>query len=171
MTDDASTILLVEDDDATRTFLADNLAADGFVVATASGAGEGVRQMEVRRPDLVLLDLMLDDGSGLALTAVRPDGVPGHEPEATWAALLGAAGSLRVDEPRLSTTYDEDGRQRRAGLELWVGEDDDYPRRAAGDVVCGSTLDLGQLRLDCAFFAWQVDGREGVGRYDVLRRA
>src|SRR5918999_2769945 len=60
-------LLIVEDDEHTAAFLADNLAADGFRVATASGAGEGARQMEVRRPDLVLLDLMLEDGNGLAL--------------------------------------------------------------------------------------------------------
>ena len=86
-------------------------------------------------------------------------------------AVIGAGGSLRVDEPRLSTTYDEDGRQVRAGLELWVGEEDDYPRRAAGEVLCGSTLDLGDLRLDCAFLRWRMGGRSGVGRYDLLRRA
>jgi hypothetical protein len=113
----------------------------------------------------------LDDGSGVVLNAVRPAGTAGHEAEATWAALLGATGNLRVDEPRLSTTYDEDGRQRRAGLELWVGEDDGYPRRATGEVVCGSTLDLGQLRLDCAFVRWHIEGRMCSGRYDVLRRA
>ena len=44
----------------------------------------------------------------------------------------------------LSTTYDGDGHQRRAGLELWVGEDDDYPQRASGEVLCGSTLELGR---------------------------
>ena len=60
-------LLLVEDDEATRSFLAENLAADGFSVATASGAGEGLRAIEVRRPALVLLDLMLEDGSGLEL--------------------------------------------------------------------------------------------------------
>jgi hypothetical protein len=113
----------------------------------------------------------LDDGSGVVLSAVRPAGAAGHEPEATWASLLTPAGSLRVDEPRLTTTYDDAGRQRRAALELWVGEDDAYPRRAAGEVVCGSTLDLGQLRLDCAFLRWRMDGRSGTGRYDLLRRA
>jgi hypothetical protein len=117
------------------------------------------------------LTAWLDDGSGLVLNAVRPAGAAGHEPEATWAALMGATGSLRVDEPRLSTTYDDGGRPRRATLELWVGEDDSYPRRAAGEVICGSTLDLGQLRLDCAFLRWRMDGRSGSGRYDVLRRA
>jgi hypothetical protein len=113
----------------------------------------------------------LDDGTSLTVAAVRPANAESHADEAVWAALLDAEGSVGVGDPRVSTTYDGDGHQRRAGLELWVSEDDDYPRRAAGQVLCGSSVELGQLRLDCAFFAWQVDGREGVGRYDLVRRA
>jgi len=110
------------------------------------------------------------EGAALALTAVRPQGAT-HAEEPVWAALLDAEGSRRVAEPRLTTTYDAGGRQRRAGLELWLHDDDEHPHRGSGEVLCGSTLDLGQLRLDCAFFRWRLDGREGVGRYDVLRRA
>jgi DNA-binding response OmpR family regulator len=65
--DEQRLILVVEDDDLTRAFLLDNLAADGFRVAGASGAGEGLRAIEVRQPALVVLDLTLEDGSGLAL--------------------------------------------------------------------------------------------------------
>jgi DNA-binding response OmpR family regulator len=61
------TVLVVEDDDGTRAILLDNLAADGFKVAGASGAGKGLRAIEVRQPALVVLDLMLEDGNGLAL--------------------------------------------------------------------------------------------------------
>jgi DNA-binding response OmpR family regulator len=57
----------VEDDEVMATFLADNLAADGFDVAVAPGVAEGWRALEVRRSELVLLDLALADGSGLAL--------------------------------------------------------------------------------------------------------
>jgi hypothetical protein len=113
----------------------------------------------------------LDDGTSLTVAAVRPANAESHADEAVWAALLDAEGSVGVGDPRVSTTYDGDGHQRRAGLELWVSEDDDYPRRGAGQVLCGSSVELGQLRLDCAFFVWQVDGREGVGRYDLVRRA
>jgi DNA-binding response OmpR family regulator len=60
-------VLVIEDDAATAAFLADNLTADGYRVAVASGAGEGLRAIAVRRPDIVLLDVMLDDGSGLRL--------------------------------------------------------------------------------------------------------
>jgi hypothetical protein len=117
-----------------------------------------------------MLGAWLDDGTGVVLRAVRPAGAA-HGEEANWAAVLGAAGSLRVDDPRLSTTYDDAGRQRRASLELWVGDEDSYPRRAAGEVLCASTVDLGRLKLDCAFVRWRMGGRSGVGRYDVLRRA
>ncbi len=58
-------ILVVEDDPATAAFLADNLAADGFEIATASGTGEAMRAVDLRQPDLVVLDVMLEDGSGL----------------------------------------------------------------------------------------------------------
>ena len=107
----------------------------------------------------------------MVYSAVRPAGAESHAYEATWGALLDAAGAVAIDDPRVSTTYDGHGHQRRVGLELWVGEEDDYPRRGAGQVLCGSTVELGSLVLDCAFFAWTLDGRQGVGRYDVLRRA
>jgi hypothetical protein len=114
----------------------------------------------------------LDDGSGVTITAVRPAGAKHHSDEAVAAWLLEAGEPVPVAEPLVSTTYDAEGRQRHAGLELWLGDgDDSYPHRAAGEVVCGTTLDLGALRLDCAFFEWRMQGRSGVGRYDVLRRA
>jgi hypothetical protein len=116
----------------------------------------------------------MGDDLAVTVTAIRPSGKRDHAAEAVAATILqrdgeGGPHALDVADPRLSTTYDEGGRQRRAGLELWVVEDG-YPRRAAGDVICGTSLDLGRLRLDCAFFAWRMEGREGFGRYDVLRR-
>jgi DNA-binding response OmpR family regulator len=67
MEDAARGVLVVEDDAATAGFLADNLRADGFRVAVAAEAGEALRAIEVRRPDLVLLDLTLGDTNGLAV--------------------------------------------------------------------------------------------------------
>lgn len=115
------------------------------------------------------LGVWFADGSGVVLDAVQPAGAHNHAEEETSASLVGPDGAVAVHEPRLSTTSDGDGRQRRAGLELRV-ERDGAPQRGAGEVVCGATLDLGALRLDCAFLRWHMEGREGVGRYDVLRR-
>jgi DNA-binding response OmpR family regulator len=58
-------VLVVEDDAATAAFLIDNLAADGFEVAGASSPGEAIRAVDLRQPDLIVLDVMLEGGSGL----------------------------------------------------------------------------------------------------------
>ena len=52
-----------------------------------------------------------------------------------------------------------------------MDEEGDFARRAAGEVLCGTSIDLGDQRLESAFFQWRMEGRTGVGRYDVLRRA
>ena len=68
MVDGTKGVLVVEDDERTAEFLADNLRADGFRVAVVAEAGEAVRAIEVRRPDLVLLDLSLaGKSSGLTV--------------------------------------------------------------------------------------------------------
>jgi hypothetical protein len=108
-------------------------------------------------------------GGGVVLEALRPEGAEGHDAETVWAALVEQGEPVAVADPRLSTTYDGDGHQRRAGMELWLGEEG-YPLRAAGEVICGSSLDLGEVQLDLAFFRWRAEGTEGVGRYDILRR-
>jgi len=63
----AATILLVEDHQATRTFLADNLGADGYHTLEAEGAQDGERLMATMFPDLAIVDLGLPDLDGLEL--------------------------------------------------------------------------------------------------------
>jgi DNA-binding response OmpR family regulator len=64
-----ATILLVEDDRATRTFLADNLSADGYDVVATGCAADAIRLLETSYPDLALLDLGLPDRDGLELVS------------------------------------------------------------------------------------------------------
>jgi DNA-binding response OmpR family regulator len=93
--DEQRLILVLEDDEATRTFLLENLAADGFRVAGASSAAEGLRAIEVRRPGLVLLDLALEAGSGLdLLDRVRAsDGLASRiDPDLPVIVLTGRVG-------------------------------------------------------------------------------
>ena len=130
------------------------------------------------RPDWSKLELArsvsawLDDGYGVTLTAVRDRSAKHHADEKVSAHVVLAGVPVPVADPRLSTTYDAGGRQVHAGLELWVAQGEgEYPHRGAGEVVCGTTLDLGELRADVAFFAWRMEGRSGVGRYDIVRRA
>jgi DNA-binding response OmpR family regulator len=94
-------LLLVEDDEATRDFLSDNLSADGFHVATATEPGEAVRAIEVRRPDLVLLDLMLEGGSGLSvLDRVRAADGLGSRIDPDVPVIVVSARAAEVDRIR-----------------------------------------------------------------------
>jgi DNA-binding response OmpR family regulator len=67
--DTAPTLLLVEDDPVVRTFLADNLTADGFTVLLADTLRDGMRVLEYSGPDLAIVDVALPDGTGLDLIA------------------------------------------------------------------------------------------------------
>ena len=125
---------------------------------------------------LTAVSAWLGEDRAIALETTLPRGARGHDSGVIAAMLLDegadeSVGAHSVAEPRLSTTYDADGRALRAGIELWLDEEDELPRRAAGEALCATTLQLGERRLECAFFAWRMEGREGVGRYEVLEAA
>ncbi len=97
MTEQRSTILVVEDDRHTRTFLADNLAADGYEPIGAANARDALRLMESRYPDLAIVDLTLPDRDGLdLLKQVRAaDGVASRiDPHLPLLVLSGRVGEL-----------------------------------------------------------------------------
>jgi hypothetical protein len=102
--------------------------------------------------------------------ARRPRGALGHGEELVRARLLAGGELLDVEDARLSTVYDADGRQRSAGLELWLpGED--FPRRASGTAIAGASLKLEGLDVHAAVFRWHMEGREGTGAYELAARA
>jgi DNA-binding NtrC family response regulator len=59
--------LLVDDDADAAETMAMLIASEGFTVATAGSLRDARRQMSLQEPDIVLLDLMLPDGSGMEL--------------------------------------------------------------------------------------------------------
>lgn len=58
-------ILVVEDEEDVLELLRFNLTREGFSVATATRGEEGLKAVAQKRPDLILLDLMLPELSGL----------------------------------------------------------------------------------------------------------
>lgn len=97
MSDEAYTVLVVEDDAATRTFLADNLTADGYEMLVADCAKDGLRLLESKFPDLAVIDVRLPDGSGLDLVErVRDaDGIASRlDPQTPLLLMSGLAGDL-----------------------------------------------------------------------------
>ncbi len=65
--------LIVEDDRDAASALAALVRAEGHSTAIAGSLAEARQQMVLRMPDLVLLDLMLPDGSGMALFEEREE--------------------------------------------------------------------------------------------------
>ena len=59
--------LVVDDEVNILSFLAENLASDDFVVHAAPTVAHARSRLSAHRPDIVLLDVGLPDGSGLAL--------------------------------------------------------------------------------------------------------
>ncbi|REK74267.1 response regulator transcription factor [Paenibacillus paeoniae] len=58
-------ILIIEDEAAIADLLAYGLTREGYATRTASNGEEGLREVERFQPDLLLLDWMLPDTSGL----------------------------------------------------------------------------------------------------------
>ena len=88
-------ILIVEDDLPTRTFLADNLTADGYDLRVAGTLSDALRTLEYHRVGLAVVDLGLPDGSGLELLRkVREAGGAGArlDPRLPLLVLSGRAG-------------------------------------------------------------------------------
>ncbi|MFB9278426.1 response regulator [Cohnella cellulosilytica] len=60
-------ILIVEDEPAIADLLAYGLAKEGYETRTAASGAEGLREIDRLHPDLLLLDWMLPDQSGLEI--------------------------------------------------------------------------------------------------------
>src|SRR5690242_18307499 len=90
-----ATILVAEDDATIRTFLADELTADGSELLVVESAADALRLLETKFPDLAILDVGLPDGSGLdVLRRVRrADGLASRiDPDLPVLMLSGRAG-------------------------------------------------------------------------------
>jgi two-component system response regulator VicR len=71
-----TTVLAIEDDPAILRGLSDNLRFEGYEVVTATDGETGYRLQRERKPDLILLDLMLPRMSGLELCRkLRGEGI------------------------------------------------------------------------------------------------
>jgi DNA-binding response OmpR family regulator len=142
MAADTPTILLVEDDPILRTFLADNLTADGYELILAETIRDGVRELEYKHPAIAIVDLGLPDGSGHDLIArVRAaDGVASRlDPAVPLIVLSGRAGEL----------------ERMRAFE-----------RGADDFV-SKPFSYGELRLRLAAVLRRTRERRGQGRLRV----
>jgi hypothetical protein len=118
------------------------------------------------------IGIVFADGGLLALTSSLPENGDAHGDEEVTAFLCDPDGApVEFEEALLSTEYGEDGVQRRATLELWPDVEEMRPLRGAGTLINSVCVRRQGLDSQIAFFRWSVDGREGLGTYEVARTA
>jgi DNA-binding response OmpR family regulator len=151
----ARTILVVEDEPTLRETLAEALESDGFRVVTAADGRDALARFRAERPDLVLLDLMLPELSGIEVCRIirAESGVPivmltakDAEVDKVVGLEIGADDyvtkpfSLRELTARIRALF------RRSERQAEVGEP-------------APTVDLGRVQADLAGHRLLRDGR------------
>jgi len=82
-------ILIIEDDQTTQHIIRHFLEKDGFAVASAGDAEEGLRQARDNPPALILLDLMLPGMSGFqVLSRLKQDAALAPIPVCIISSLI-----------------------------------------------------------------------------------
>lgn len=116
------------------------------------------------------IGIVFDDGGLLALTATLPPRGGAPDAEDVAAVLCDPdSAPIEFEEALISTEYGEDGVQRRVSLELWGDVEDPRPLRGAGTLISSVAVRRGGLDAQIAFFRWSVEGRQGLGHYEVAR--
>jgi signal transduction histidine kinase/DNA-binding response OmpR family regulator len=94
-----SRVLVIEDDDTTRTMMGRMLRGEGWEVQEAANGREGLDRVAAAKPDLILLDLMMPEMDGFEfLSTLRRDPEHGHIP----VIIVTAADLTEDDRARLN---------------------------------------------------------------------
>jgi two-component system, OmpR family, KDP operon response regulator KdpE len=142
VTERRASILLVEDDEKTRLAVAANLEGHGYGVRAAADGEEALVLWELRRPDLILLDLGLPgiDGIGV-LRRVRRDAT-------TPVIVLSARGEERDKVEALDDGADDYLAKPFGMAELHARVRAALRRSLTPEVDPTGVLEIGPLRLD-----------------------
>lgn len=150
------TVLIIEDESALAELVAFNLEKDGFAPLLAPDGTTGLEYARQRRPDLILLDLMLPGMTGIEVCKL----------------LKGSDKTSRI--PIIMLTAKGEEIDRVVGFE--VGADDyivkpfsirelllrvkSVLRRIAPDETTGKSITIGSLAIDTDCHTVLVDGVE-----------
>jgi DNA-binding response OmpR family regulator len=93
-------VLVVEREQPVRSFLEQQLTDDGFDVVSTERGGQALDLLESARPDVVLLDAVLPDGSGFEVCSRLREGAPGRAWNRDVPVIMVAERSDPVDRLR-----------------------------------------------------------------------
>jgi two-component system KDP operon response regulator KdpE len=159
------TVLLVEDDQATRDEIARNLRLHDYQVVEAGDTAEAFRRWEARRPDLILLDLGLPDRDGLVVVGrVRREAT-------TPIVILSARGEEAAKVEALERGADDYVTKPFGMAELHARIRVALRHSGGAAADEGGTLRNGTIELDTLAHEVRVDGRRvqlGPREYQIL---
>jgi two-component system KDP operon response regulator KdpE len=163
---EVASILLVEDDDATRGAIAMFLRAHAHEVEEAADAGSAMRAWQARRPDVIVLDLGLPDQDGLTvIRAIRR--------EAATPILVLSARDRESDKVAALDLGADDYVTKPFGMAELRARIDALLRRAAGPAADASgVVRVGDLTLDIGRRVVMVNDRPvhlTPREYEVLK--
>ncbi len=154
------TILVIDDDPGFRKLLETILLKENYAVATGGSVGEALRAGAARKFDLVITDLRLPDGDGLAVLRWWSENAPetpvimitafGSVASAVEAMKLGAADYIgkplsSPDELRLLVRRTLD--QRRLADQYELMREDEQSRFSCGNMVANDPRMVRVLEL------------------------
>src|SRR4029079_485706 len=143
----ARTILVVEDETTLRETLADALEAEGFQVVQAADGRAALTRFRADHPDLVLLDLMLPELSGIEVCRIirAESGVPIVMLTAKDSELDKVVGlELGADD---YVTKPFSLRELSARIRALFRRSEAV---ASPDAAAGAVVDLGRVQVDLA---------------------
>jgi DNA-binding response OmpR family regulator len=151
----ARTILVVEDDATLRETLVDALEVEGFRIVAAADGRDALVRFRADKPDLVLLDLMLPELSGIEVCRIirAESGVPIVMLTAKDSELDKVVGlELGADD---YVTKPFSLRELSARIRALFRRSE---QAAAPDAAGGNVVDLGRVQVDLAGHRLLRDG-------------
>lgn len=153
-----ATILIVEDHRATRRFLADNLAADGYEPLEAETATEGLHLIAECFPEAAIIDLGLPDRDGLELLReLREFGRSGRALDPQLPVLILSGRATELDRVRGFERGCDDYLAKPFSYAELRGRLGALLRRAGGRPRAGRVR-VGPLELDPLTHEVRIDG-------------
>jgi two-component system KDP operon response regulator KdpE len=151
MSEQAPSVLVIDDEAQIRRFLRAGFELEGFAVTEAASAAEGVRAATLRPIDLMILDLALPDRDGSdVLTRVR-----------AWSNVPVIVLSVRTDETekvRLLELGADDYVVKPFGMAELLARARAALRRHTRGPVTDSVVNVDRLKIDFARRAVTLDG-------------
>lgn len=115
------------------------------------------------------IGVVFADGGLLAIASSQAEKGRDRGEETTAVLCEPDGAPLAFEEALVSTEYGADGVQRRVTLELWTDAEAVRPLRGAGTLISSVALRRGGADARIAFFRWNLEGRDGLGHYEVAR--